>query len=117
MAAHVIAPPLNEKGSHADSLGGPSIVLVRPQLGENIGMVARAMRNCGLMRLLIVSPQCSWPDSGALRASAGAEIVLERAQIFDCIENACAGYERIFGVLGAATQSEFGNQSAANSGC
>ena len=46
----------------------PSIILVRPQLPENIGMVARAMDNCGLNDLFIVSPRDKWPNLKALNA-------------------------------------------------
>lgn len=50
----------------------PSVILVNPQLGENIGMVARAMLNCGLTDLRIVNPRDGWPSETAMRASSGA---------------------------------------------
>lgn len=50
----------------------PSIILINPQLGENIGMVARAMLNCGLTDLRIVNPRDGWPSESANRASSGA---------------------------------------------
>lgn len=50
----------------------PSIILVNPQLGENIGMVARAMLNCGLTDLRIVNPRDGWPSDRANAASSGA---------------------------------------------
>lgn len=62
---------------------GPSIVLVEPQLGENIGMVARAMANFGLGDLRIVSPRDGWPNDKAVSASAGAVHVVEAATIYD----------------------------------
>ena len=53
-------------------LAGPVVVLVEPQLGENIGMCARAMGNFGLTRLRIVNPRDGWPNMAAQRAAAGA---------------------------------------------
>jgi tRNA/rRNA methyltransferase len=50
----------------------PSIILVNPQLGENIGMVARAMLNCGLTDLRVVNPRDGWPSDTAVRAASGA---------------------------------------------
>ena len=56
--------------------GGPAIILVEPQLGENIGMVARAMANFGLSRLRLVNPRGGWPDERARIFAAGADRVL-----------------------------------------
>ena len=61
----------------------PVVVLVAPQLGENIGMVARAMLNFGLRDLRLVSPRNGWPNPAAGPASAGADKVLDQAQVFD----------------------------------
>ena len=55
-----------------DKNPGPAIILVEPQLGENIGMAARAMLNCGLSDLRLVRPRDGWPSEKARRASAGA---------------------------------------------
>jgi hypothetical protein len=52
-------------------LEGPAIILVEPQLGENIGMAARAMGNFALSRLRIVNPRDGWPNIAASRAAAG----------------------------------------------
>lgn len=60
----------------------PVIVLVRPQLGENIGKAARAMLNFGLTELRLVAPRDGWPNPGAGPAAAGADVVLEKARIF-----------------------------------
>ena len=54
------------------ALDGPAIILVEPQLGENIGMAARAMGNFALDRLRIVNPRDGWPSISAKRAAAGA---------------------------------------------
>ncbi len=70
-----------------DSLA-PVIVLVRPQLGENIGKAARAMLNFGLVELRLVSPRDGWPNPSAGPAAAGADIVLEKAQVFETLADA-----------------------------
>lgn len=69
---------------------GPAIVLVEPQLGENIGMVARAMANFGLAELRLVSPRDGWPNPKAEAAASGAIHVLERARLFDSVADALA---------------------------
>ena len=55
----------------------PVIILVEPQLGENIGMCARAMLNCGLQRLRLVNPRQGWPNKAATATAADADIVLK----------------------------------------
>ena len=69
---------------------GPIIVLVEPQLGENIGTAARAMANFGLTRLRLVRPRDSWPNLAARRAASGADAILAGAKLFDTIEAALA---------------------------
>ena len=64
---------------------GPAIVLVRPQLGENIGKTARAMLNFGLTDLRLVAPRDGWPNPSAGPAAAGADIVLDQARLFDSV--------------------------------
>ena len=73
----------------------PIVILVRPQLGENIGMAARAMLNCGLSRLRLVSPRDCWPNPKAQRAASGADIVLEEAEVFESVADAVADLERV----------------------
>ena len=68
----------------------PVIVLVRPQLGQNIGKAARAMLNFGLTELRLVSPRDGWPNPEAGPAASGADIVLEKAAVFDSVEAAIA---------------------------
>ncbi|ANK13500.1 RNA methyltransferase [Erythrobacter neustonensis] len=63
-------------------LNKPVIVLVRPQLGENIGKAARAMLNFGLTELRLVTPRDGWPNPSAGPAAAGADIVLQQAKVF-----------------------------------
>lgn len=79
----------------ATAITTPVIILVRPQLGENIGMAARAMLNCGLSTLRLVSPRDGWPNDKAQRAASGADVVLENAEVFDSVPEAVADLERV----------------------
>ena len=69
---------------------GPVVILVEPQLGENIGAAARAMANFGLSRLRLVKPRQGWPNDKARMMAAGADRILERAALFDSLEAAIA---------------------------
>lgn len=71
-------------------LNKPVIVLVRPQLGENIGKAARAMLNFGLTELRLVSPRDGWPNPSAGPAASGADIVLEQATVYATTAEAVA---------------------------
>src|SRR5436190_8413232 len=73
----------------------PVIIMVRPQLGENIGMAARAMLNCGLSELRLVSPRDGWPNERAQRAAAGADVVLDRARVFESVPAAIGDLQRV----------------------
>jgi tRNA/rRNA methyltransferase len=73
----------------------PAIILVRPQLGENIGMAARAMLNCGLPALRLVAPRDDWPNPKAQRAASGADIVLDEARLFSTVAEAVADLEHV----------------------
>jgi len=66
----------------------PIVVLVEPQLGENIGAAARAMANFGLSRLRLVKPQQGWPNEKARVTAAGADRVLEAAKLYDSLPDA-----------------------------
>ena len=74
----------------------PVIILVRPQLGENIGKAARAMLNFGLSEMRLVSPRDGWPNPSAGPASAGADIVLEQAQVFASVAEATADCAHVY---------------------
>ncbi|MDH3593271.1 MAG: RNA methyltransferase [Rhodospirillales bacterium] len=82
--------------SKTTRLGGPAVVLVDPQLGENIGMVARAMLNCGLSELRLVRPRDGWPNEAAVSAAAGADTVLEHARLYDTTAAAVADLARVY---------------------
>jgi len=75
---------------------GPAVVLVAPQMGENIGMVARAMLNCGLLDLRLVAPRDGWPNPAAERAASGALPVIEAARLFPTTEAAVADLHRLY---------------------
>jgi tRNA/rRNA methyltransferase len=70
------------------TLAGPIVVLVEPQLGENIGTAARAMGNFGLTRLRLVKPRDEWPNPRARAAASGADAILDEAQLYDTLEAA-----------------------------
>ena len=72
------------------ALPAPIIILVEPQLGENIGAAARVMANFGLSRLRLVKPRDGWPNVQATRSASGADRVLDDAQLYDTVEAAIA---------------------------
>ena len=74
----------------------PVIVLVRPQLGENIGKAARAMLNFGLTEMRLVTPRDGWPNPSAGPAAAGADVVLERASVFESLADAVADCQHVY---------------------
>lgn len=74
----------------------PVFVLVRPQLGENIGKAARAMLNFGLTEMRLVAPRDGWPNPAAGPAASGADIVLEKAQVFETVADALADCTQVY---------------------
>lgn len=66
----------------------PAIILVRPQMGENIGAAARAMWNFGLDRMHVVAPRDGWPNSRAVAMASGAGRLLDEAQLFETTSGA-----------------------------
>jgi tRNA/rRNA methyltransferase len=74
----------------------PVIVLVRPQLGQNIGKAARAMLNFGLTDMRLVVPRDGWPNPDAGPAASGADVVLEQAEVFGSVEEAVADCSTVF---------------------
>lgn len=74
----------------------PIIILVRPQLGENIGKAARAMLNFELTEMRLVAPRDGWPNPSAGPAASGADIVLANAQVFDTLADATADINNIY---------------------
>lgn len=74
----------------------PAVVLVEPQLGENIGFAARAMLNCGLIDLRLVSPRQRWPNRRAWAAASGADPLLEAARLATTLEEAVADLHHLY---------------------
>ena len=87
-----------------DRGAGPVIVLVAPQLGENIGAAARAMANFGLSRLRLVNPRDGWPNSQAQRSASRADHVIDAVEVFDSLEAAVADLSFVY----ATTRRERG---------
>jgi tRNA/rRNA methyltransferase len=74
---------------------GPVVILVEPQLGENIGAAARAMLNSGLSELRLVRPRDGWPNEKAIATAVGAESVLQKARIYESTAEAIADLSRV----------------------
>lgn len=74
----------------SNGVNAPAIILVQPQLGENIGMAARAMANFSFSELRLVSPRDGWPSQEAQMAAAGATEVVTNAQLYDTVRDAIA---------------------------
>ena len=74
----------------------PVIVLVRPQLGENIGKAARAMLNFGLVEMRLVAPRDGWPNPAAGPAASGADVVLANARVFATVAEAVADCPHVY---------------------
>src|SRR3954449_12883597 len=91
-----------DKTKSGVELAGPVVVLVEPQLGENIGMAARAMGNFTLSRLRIVKPRDGWPNISAQRAAAGADHILDHVELFDTVEAAVADCTLLFATTARA---------------
>ena len=79
-----------------DRPAGPAIILVEPQLGENIGAVARAMLNCGLSDLRLVRPREDGPNEKARAAAAGADLVIDGARLFGTTAEAVADLRHLY---------------------
>ncbi len=73
----------------------PVVVLVRPQLAENIGSVARAMANGGLHHLRLVAPRDGWPQERAWRTASGADRILDQATVHADVDDAVADLHRV----------------------
>jgi tRNA/rRNA methyltransferase len=102
----------------------PAIVLVRPQLGENIGKAARAMLNFGLTDLRLVSPRDGWPNPSAGPSASGADMVLEGARVFESVADAVADCSHVYAttvrkrglVMPVVSPEEAGREVHANDG-
>jgi len=90
------ALPSEAEGASKSRTRTPAIVLVRPQLGENIGKAARAMLNFGLTDLRLVAPRDGWPNPSAGPAASGADHVLEQARLFETVAEAVADCAHVY---------------------
>src|SRR5450432_1441382 len=91
-----------DKTKSGVAMAGPVVILVEPQLGENIGMAARAMGNFGLTRLRIVNPRDGWPNVHARRAASGADHILDLVELFDTVGQAVADCTLLFATTARA---------------
>lgn len=89
-------PSVSEVPVSKDRSATPIIILVRPQLGENIGKAARAMLNFGLTEMRLVAPRDGWPNAAAGPAASGADVVLANAQVFQTLADATADISHIY---------------------
>jgi len=78
------------------SLSNIYFILVRPQMGENIGSTARAIKNFNIKHLRIVNPRCNWPNQKALATSVGAKDILKSAKIYESLEKSIGDLDIVF---------------------
>ena len=71
-------------------------ILVRPQLGENIGFVARALKNFNFSKLRIVNPKSGWPNQKAIVTSVGAKNVLQSSKVYNSLDKSVGDLDKIF---------------------
>lgn len=88
--------------AEGERAGAPVIILVEPQLPENIGMVARAMANFGLAELRLVAPREGWPQEGARAAAAGAHDILDRAVVAPTLREAVGDLRHVLATTARA---------------
>jgi tRNA/rRNA methyltransferase len=80
----------------------PVVILVEPQLGENIGMAARAMANFGLSELRLVKPRDGWPQESASKAASGALFIIEGVRVFARLEEAIGDLTHVYATTARA---------------
>jgi len=85
-----------EAGADIAPIGNsPVVILVRPQLADNIGSVARAMANGGLFHLRLVAPRDGWPQDRAWRTASGADRILDAVEVFETVAEAVADLHHV----------------------
>jgi TrmH family RNA methyltransferase len=86
-----------DRGADLTPIGSPPvIILVRPQLADNIGAAARAMANGGLFHLRLVAPRDGWPQENAWRNASGAQRILEELTLHETVADAVADLHHVF---------------------
>ncbi|NHO18646.1 RNA methyltransferase [Acetobacter oeni] len=84
-------------GAPLEPIGNsPVVILVRPQMAENIGTTARAMANGGLFHMRLVAPRDGWPQDRAWRTASGADRILEAVEVFDTVDDAVADLHHVY---------------------
>ena len=78
------------------SLKNVHFILVKPQIGENIGSVARAIKNFNITKLRIINPRCEWPNQKALATSVGAKDILKSTKIYNSLEKSIGDLDIVF---------------------
>ena len=78
------------------SLKNVHFILVRPQIGENIGAVARAIKNFNITKLRIINPRCQWPNEKAFATSVGAKDILKTTKIYSSLEKSVGDLNVVF---------------------
>ena len=78
------------------SLKNIHFILIRPQIGENIGLVARAIKNFKITKLRIINPRCEWPNQKAIVTSVGAKDILKSTKIYNSIEKSIGDLDAVF---------------------
>jgi tRNA/rRNA methyltransferase len=91
--SETVSPPAQQTPTASS---GPAIILVTPQMGENIGAAARAMLNCGLTDLRLVAPRDGWPNIKAERAAVGALEIMPPVKVFDTTAEAIADLNFVY---------------------
>jgi len=71
-------------------------ILVRPQLGENIGFAARALKNFNFSKLRIVNPRGGWPNQKAIVTSVGAKNILQSSKIYNSLDKSVGDLDKVF---------------------
>src|SRR3954469_14378629 len=89
------SPDLSQRRPMSSSDAAPAVVLSHPQMGENIGAAARAMKNFGLSELRLVAPQVEWPNERARILASGAGDILEAATVYPDTASALAGIQLV----------------------
>ena len=84
-------------GADLDPIGNsPVVILVRPQLADNVGACARAMANGGLFHMRLVAPRDGWPQEKAWRTASGADRILDAATVHETVADAAADLHHVF---------------------
>ena len=79
----------------------PAVILSQPQMGENVGAAARAMKNFGLSELVLIAPKCDWPSDRAQMLASGSGDILDAAKLYPTAAEALAPYQSGAGHHGA----------------